>query len=340
MHTSADLERHRYSAESAAELYRRLTARAARVPGVQDVSFTSHVPLTGGVVRTNVTVEGQGPSSRMVCTYTAVSPGYFRTLEIAFASGRDFTSADAAGAPVAIVSEALARRFWPESHALGKRVMIDQRPTPLTVVGIVRDAADASLFREKGISLYVPASTSAALNLQLLVKTTGDIDALASALRLEAASYDRNIRFEVAPLADVLRLWILPSRVAAIAATVLGVIALAMASIGVDGVIAYAVSQRTRELGVRVALGARRADLRRLVLADGVRLVATGVALGLGGAAAMTRMVSSILPGARALDPLPFAAAVIVLAAVAMVACYLPARAASAVDPLSVLRTE
>jgi len=174
----------------------------------------------------------------------------------------------------------------------------------------------------------------------LLVRTSSDVQVVARALRSEAARYDRSLRFEALPLVDVLRLWILPSRVAAIGATILGAIALAMASIGIYGVIAYTVSQRTKEIGVRVALGADPGNVRRMVLADGARVVSAGIGLGLGGAVVMTRLIASVLPTASAFDVPAFTVAVTVIAAVGMVACYLPARTAAAVDPLVALRTE
>ena len=337
---SVDIERHAYTRPAAAELYRRLADRASSVPGVRDVAFTTHVPLTGGVKRTVAGIEGLDASST-ACTYSAVSPGYFRTLDIPIVAGRDFTAEEAsAGTPVAIISDALARRFWPGSNAIGKRVTTPRTAVPLTIVGVARDATNGSLWREKEIALYVPTSLATSVNLSLLVKTSGEVDAAARAIRSEAAAYDRSLRFKAEPLTDVLRLWILPSRVAAIAATILGMIGLAMASIGIYGVIAYTVSQRTREIGLRVALGADVRDVRRLVLADGARLMAAGVVVGLGGAAATTRLVAAALPGARALDVPAFAVAVAVIALVGMAACYLPARTAAAVDPLVALRTE
>ena len=337
---SVDIERHAYTRPAAAELYRRLADRASSVPGVRDVAFTTHVPLTGGVKRTVAGIEGLDASST-ACTYSAVSPGYFRTLDIPIVAGRDFTAEEAsARTPVAIISDALARRFWPGSNAIGKRVTTPRTAVPLTIVGVARDATNGSLWREKEIALYVPTSLATSVNLNLLVKTSGEVDAAARAIRSEAAAYDRSLRFKAEPLTDVLRLWILPSRVAAIAATILGVIGLAMASIGIYGVLAYTVSQRTREIGLRVALGADVRDVRRLVLADGARLMAAGVIVGLGGAAATIRLVAAALPGARALDVPAFAVAVAVIALVGMAACYLPARTAAAVDPLVALRPE
>ena len=339
VHASADLERHAYSVASAATFYRRLSERAATLSGVTDVALTTHVPLTGGVQRTIAAVEGLEASPRTACTYTAVSPGYFRTLGISIVAGRDFTPAEArAGAPSAVISEALARRFWPGASALGRRVTTPRAPVPLTIVGVVRDATDVAIWREKEIALYVPAGPSSAVNLHLLVRTTGDPRSVAASLREEAAAADPNVRFDAALLTDLLKLWILPSRIAAIAATVLGAIALAMASVGIYGVIAYAVSQRTREIGIRIALGARRSDVRRLVLGDGARLVTAGLIVGLAGAGVTTRIVAGLLPGARALDPVVFAGAAAVLAAVALAACYVPARAAASVDPLTALR--
>ena len=338
---SVDLERHQYTRPAAAELYRRLIDRASAIPAVRDLALTSHVPLTDGVRRTTVGVEGLDSDASTGCTYTAVSPGYFRTLAISIVAGRDFTVQEtAANAPVAIISDALARRFWPSTSAIGKRLTTPLSAVPLTIVGVARDANDVVIWRDKEIALYVPASTSTAVKLYLLVRTTGDIEAVGRALRSETAQYDKSLRFEALPLVNVLRLWILPSRVAAIAAMTLGAIALAMASIGIYGVIAYTVTQRTKEIGVRVALGADPGEVRRLVLADGARIVSAGIVVGLGGAVVMTRVIASVLPYARGLDMLALGVAIAVIAAVGMTACYLPARAAAAVDPLVALRRE
>ena len=340
VYTAADLRRHGYTALAASELRQRLVDRARVLPGVEAMAFTTHVPLTGGVKRASVRPEGHDPSSATFCTHTAISSDYFRTLEIPFVSGRDFTAAEAAsGAPVAIVSEALARRFWPGERAPGKLVAVAGATVPLTVVGVVRDATDVAIWREKQIALYVPAGGTR-LDLHLVVRTSGDGLALARALQAEARDYDERLVFEASTLDHVLRMWILPSRIAAIAAAVLGGIALILAAAGVYGVTAFGVAQRRRELAIRVAIGARARDVVGLVVVEGGRLAAIGIGVGLGGAFAAAGLLASVLPGAEALDPVPLGGAAVFLAIVVLGACYLAARRAAAVDPLTSLGAE
>ena len=341
VYTSAELVRHGYSQASAAEFYRRLTARVRVMPGVRDVAKTTHVPLTGGVRREPLLPEGHDAAAPISSTFTAVSPGYFRTLGIAFVAGRDFTEEEAtAGAPVAIISVALARRFWPAGEAIGRRVAVDGAHLSLTIVGVVRDAADASIWREKGISLYVAAAAGADRNLRLIVRTDGDPRALAQMIRAEAISIDPHLRVEAVPFEEVLGLWILPSRIAAIAGSLLGAIALAIAAVGLYGVMAYSIAQRGREIAIRIALGATRQDVRTLLLTDGGRMMASGLLAGALGAVVLMKAIRSVLPGAVDADPLALVAALTVLTLTAATACYLPVRAASELNPLKVLRSE
>jgi predicted permease len=341
VHTSADLIRHGYSEASAAELHRQLIARVRALPEVRDVALTTHVPLTGGVRRVALMPEGHDPANPVMCTLTSISHGYFRTLGIRFVAGRDFSEEETSGsAPVAIISTALARRFWPGGQALGRRVTVGDAEVPVTIVGVVRDAADASMWREKGISLYVPAGAGATRHLRLVVRTDGDAQALASLLRAEARRIDSRLRVDAEPLDEVLALWMLPSRVAAIAGSVLGAIALAIAAVGIYGVLAYGMAQRRREIAIRVALGATGGDVRTLLLSDGGRLIATGLIAGAVGAMVMMRAIAAVLPGAVPADPVGLAVALVVLTIAALCACYLPARSAAKWDPLPALRNE
>jgi macrolide transport system ATP-binding/permease protein len=343
--TDYDLQRHGYGPPAAAEFNRRLVEFAQRLPGVGAVSLTSHVPLTGGVTRTIVQVDGQEPRAGdepVWCTYTTVSPAYFEALSLPLIKGRNFTNEEtAANLPVVIVGDALARRFWPNRDPLGRRIRTPLSSTPLTVVGIVRDSSDASLWRDHEISLYFPMSpASNPLRGRLIARTASDPRAVMSALRHEARSLDPHLKFESKLLDEVLHLWILPSRVAAIGAAVLGVLALLIASVGIYGVIAYGVCHRTREIGVRMALGAGKHDVVRLVLREGMRLAGLGVAAGLAASFVTTRTLRGFLFGLSAVDPLTFAGVPIVLAAVALAACYIPARRAARVDPMTALRWE
>jgi predicted permease len=347
VYTHADLRRLGYSPAAAAEFYRRLTERATAMPGVTTVAWTTHVPLTGGVVRSAVRPEGQ--SADTVTKFTAVSRSYFDALDIPLLEGRTFTQDESAtGAPVAVISDALARRFWPNldrisgearSSALGKRITTPRVPFPLTVIGVATDAADAAIWREKELSIYVPVeSIPPGAAVQLLVRTRGDRDRLAADLRQMARAFEPNLQLEARPLEDVVRLWTIPARVAAIAAGILGGLALILSSIGIYGMIVNAVAQRTREIGIRVALGARSQDVIGLMLGAGAKLIAVGLAAGLLGALTTTRFLRVLLAGIDPLDPLAFAAATGFLAAVALAASYIPARRALRVEPVAAMR--
>ena len=348
IYTRADLRRYGYTPAAVADFYRRLGDRVRALPDVTAVAWTTHVPLTGGVRRAPVRPEGH--DSDTVTNYTEVTSGYFEALGVPMLEGRAFSAEESmGGAPVAIISDALARRFWPKADGssegrgsvLGRRITTPRAPYPLTIVGVAKDAANTSLWREKEVSIYVPADTTkGSVPLELLVRTRGDINVVAAQLREAARASDPNMFVEVRPLSDIHRFWEVPARAAAIAAAVLGALALIMSAIGIYGVITNSVSQRTREIGIRIALGAGSRDVVRLVMIGGAKLVTLGIAFGLAGALATTRFLKALLDIIDPLDPLAFAAATTFLAAVAFTACYLPVRRAARVDPMVALRTE
>jgi putative ABC transport system permease protein len=212
-------------------------------------------------------------------------------------------------------------------------------PVPLTVVGVVRDTTSTSLWRDKELSLYLPQGFADARDLHVLARASGDARATQNLLRQRAHEIDADVRFATTPLDSLLRLWILPSRVAAIAAAILGVLALALASLGLYAVMAYDVTHRTREIGVRLALGAGADDVVRLVLAGAIRLLGTGLVIGLAGAIVAGRLLRQFLFDVSTVDPLTFLLVPAFLAVVAIAACYLPARRASRIAPLDALRS-
>jgi hypothetical protein len=301
------------------------------------VALTSHVPLHGGVRRT--TTRPEGHAEQVTCTTTFVSPTYFETLNIPVTRGRTFSQAEAHdGSPMAVISEGLATRFWPDVDPIGQKIDAATISVPLTVVGVVRDASTASIWREKELSLYLPQGLGDERDLHVIADAGGDTRATANLLRARARSIDAGVRFTATPLDSLLRLWILPSRAAAIAAAILGMLALALASLGLYAVMAYDVTSRTREIGVRLALGADSGDVVRLVLINGIRLIAVGVAIGIGGAAAVSRLLRQFLFDVSTIDPLTFVLAPAFLILVAGIACYVPARRASRIAPLDALR--
>jgi len=257
-------------------------------------------------------------------------------------AGRNFNDDDLSGRTSAVmVSEQLARRFWPGEAPLGRTLLLTTSTLPLTVVGIVRDTTATAIWREKEMSIYVPASRAVdPRSLRLLLRTESDAAGVPAALRRIASELDPDLRFEAKALDTLLRFWILPSRIAAISAAVLGMIALALASIGIYGVLAYVVSQRTREIGIRMALGASGRDVLQLVVGEGSRLIVSGLVIGVASAVATAPLLGALLFDVSALDPVAFGLASLVLTAVALAACYIPARRAAALEPLTALRTE
>jgi predicted permease len=328
-----------YGAARARTFNEALAARAADLPGIERVAFTSHVPLHGGVRRVPVRlVEAPDtpPSSTIVST---VSPGYFAAVGISFVEGRNFARDETA--PVVIVSEGLPTRFWPGQPAAGKSLGAPGWPVPRTVVGVVHDASNAAIWREKEMALYVPRqATTDERDMRLILRTSGDLQAAGAALKSYAASLDPNLRFEAVPLESLLRIWMLPSRVAAGAAAALAFMALAMACIGVYGVVSFAVSHRLLELGVRMALGASAHDVVALVLRDGWRLIRLGLVLGGASSLLGAPLLGRLLFGVSAFDPVTLCGVPLLLAAIALGACYIPARRASRLEPLAVLRVE
>jgi putative ABC transport system permease protein len=333
--TEYDLRRGGYSPTAGAE-YNRSLLEIARG---DNAALTSHVPLHGGIVRAAIRPEGL--SEVVTCTRTSVSASYFRVLGISVTAGRSFSVAEAdQPSPVAVISEGLAARFWPRINPLGRRLSVEGLPVPFTVIGIVRDTSNSSLWREKEMAVYIPAGYADPRDLHVMARADGDLAVLANALGARARSLDARITFRATSLETLLQLWILPSRVASVAAGVLGVLALALASIGLYGVLGYTVAHRTREIGIRIALGATRADVMRLILGNGARLVAVGTATGMVGAFALGALLHRFLFDLGALDPVTFVLVPSFLGAVSLVACYLPARRAARIAPLAALRAE
>jgi predicted permease len=329
-----------YSAARAAAFNAALVDTARQIPGVTAAALTSHVPLHGGVRRASVHFGGGGGLDAVV-TLATVSPGYFDVLRVGFVAGRNFSQDDLRGSSSAVViGDGLARRFWPGESAVGKTLTAPKWPQPRTVVGVVRDASTAAIWRDKEMAVYVPAQPEDATDVQLIVRTNGDEAALARELATRAARMDPDLRFQASPVSELLRLWMLPSQVAAGGATTLAVLALLLASIGLYGVLTFSVGLRLRELGIRMALGADPRAVVRLILRDAWRLVWRGVSIGGLCAVLAAPLLGRLLFGIRPVDPLTLAAVAALLAVVALAAAYAPARRAARLDPLVVLRVE
>jgi predicted permease len=337
-----DLRAAGFSPARAAAFNDALIEAARSTRDVTDVAVASHVPLHGGVRWAPVRLVGtEGTPAEQHAIVSTVSPAYFTALRIPLVSGRGFDPAIPEAAPAAVISEGLARRFWPGQPAVGKAVILPESSVPRTVVGVVRDAADAAIWREKQLAIYLPADATAdARDLRLLVRTTGDTKAVSAVLARRASVLAGDLVVRLVPLDELLRLWNLPSRVAAAGAGVLSALALALACIGLYGVLTFAVTERTREIGIRMALGADGRSVVALILGDAWRLIGFGLVIGTACALAAAPLLGRLLFGVSAFDPVAVASVVLVLTAVSLASAYAPARRASRLEPLVVLRTE
>jgi predicted permease len=340
-----DLRIQGYDAPSGRELQKQMLERVRAMPGVQAAGFADVVPLDLHFFATPVFIEGV-PEERNSSTPRAlssrVSPGYFAAMGTRLLAGRDFTdSDDLTGEPVAVVNLAFARRFWGTEEAIGKRFSLGNPRAPkLKVVGVVQNGRYNSLNAESQPFAFRSAWQSYSGATGMVVRSSMDEPAVMAAVRREVQPLDSQMPLSVSPLRDRLGVALLPARVAA---TVLGAFAalgLALAAVGIYGVISYAVSRRTRELGIRMAMGARKADVLRLVIRQGMRPALIGALLGLPATYALTLLMQSFLFGLSPTDPLTYSATAAVLATVALLACFVPALRATRVDPVVALRHE
>ncbi|HEY3119455.1 MAG TPA: ABC transporter permease [Vicinamibacteria bacterium] len=320
--------------------YRRLVEAVQAAPAVEAVSLTRSVPLRGtGTLVTPVQVEGRA-GDPVAVGFNVVAPRYFETLRLPLVAGRDFRATDGPEAPgVAIVNQALARRFWPDQDAVGRR--LQRGKAALEVVGVARDSAYGRPGEAPEPHLYLPHAQSFSPRMTLLARARGDLAPLAARIRAEVAGLEKDLPvLESTPLTEAVAFALFPQRMLATIAAALGGLGLLLAGTGLYGVVAYSVSRRAREMGVRVALGARARDLSVMVVREGFTLALYGLLPGLLLAVAAGRVLRSMLHGLSPADPLALGAVAALLAAVAGVASYLPARRASAVDPMVALRYE
>ena len=336
----------RYDSTRAAAFYDALRERLDAQPGVESVALAAWLPLIGdeNVFIFGVPPTGADTATRRDLAVNLVSPDYLRTVGVPLAAGRDFTARDTRAAPtVAVVNETMARRYWPGGRAVGGRLVLGT--VDVTVVGVARDAGYVELGEERRPFVYLPIAQAPgdvmANQLAVLVRATGRPADAVPLLRDAARALDRDVPvLEAGTFDGMLAQLLLPQRLAATLLGLFGALTLLLAAVGVYGVIAYAVGQRTREIGIRVALGASRRRVLGDILGRGAWLVAAGVAIGLLLAVAAGRVVAAFLFGVGATDPWAFGGSALVLGAVALIATYLPARRASRVDPATALRAE
>jgi putative ABC transport system permease protein len=329
--------------------YEQLAERLRRLPGVEAVGLATGLPLGNNGNQTSFVVEGQPPPTPDKTPLTemvAASPDYFHAMGITLLKGRNFTEADTKDTPrVTLIDEAFARRYWPDEDPIGKHIRVggnDPR-NPLTeVVGVVRRVKMEGLKQDSDrVQSYYPFRQLPYNGMTVVVKTGGDPIALASAAREQVFAIDPDQ--PIANLNSMQKLRadsIAPERLNLMLFTCFAVVALVLASVGIYGVMSYSVTQRTHEIGIRMALGAQPRNVLGMVVRQGMLLTMTGLALGIGGALLATRLMASLLFGVSATDPLTFVAIPLLLAAVALGACFVPARRATKVDPMIALRYE
>ncbi|HTS87664.1 MAG TPA: ABC transporter permease [Gemmatimonadales bacterium] len=342
-----DLPQGGYPDRSKQELFfSELLERLRASPGVVDAGAVSFLPITGAGAATSFSVAGRpapAPGQAPVAEIRIVDPGYFSAMRIPLLRGRLATSADAdSAAPVVMVNAALARAMWPGADPVGQRLLVDwwDAETARQVIGVVGDVHQHGLDEEVRPAIYYPIGQSPfGGSMTVVVRTRGDAAAATTAIREAVRGLDRDI-----PLSDVATMYThlaastSDRRYPMLLLTVFAGLALVLAAIGLYGVLTFTVGQRTRELGVRIALGARPGDVVRLVLGSGIRLTLAGILLGTAVTSALGGVMTKLLYGIPATDPLTFVVVAMVLLAVALVASVIPARRAARVDPMIVLR--
>ena len=343
----------RYSEPSQrAAFYRQAVEQIGAIPGVQSAAAVTFIPLTFFRGSKGFTIEGRppiAPGQIPMAGYDVVSPGYFSSLRIPVREGRDFSWSDTTETqPVILINEAMARTYWPGEDPLGKRIRQgspnDQQFPWLTVVGIVGDIREFDPLTAPRPTMYFPITQFAepgGILRDWVVRTAGDPLKVASSVRAAVWSVDKDLPVtRVRTMDEVRSTSIASERLNLLLFVLFASVALVLATVGIFGVMAYSVAERTREIGIRVALGARGNDVLKLVLAQGFRVAGLGLLLGLVAAFALTRLMAGMIYGVSSTDAATFSTVALLLAAVALGACYIPARRALRVDPMVALRYE
>jgi putative ABC transport system permease protein len=344
-----DLRTDQYSKDSAIlNFWQQLLDRVRVIPGVESAAVGTVVPLTGNHSRSDVTIEGlpvPGPGEFPHPDYHIISSAFTSTMGIPLLRGRTFTDSDNEISPdVALVNSTMSRRFWTEGDPIGKR-FLQGHPGDggkwVTIVGIVADTKLYGLDNPARLEVYYPYRQHSDNDMNLVVRSAVDPASLTSAIRTAVASIDKDQPvFAVHTMQQLVDDSISTRRLTLVLLGIFSALALILAAIGIYGVMAYSVALRTQEIGIRMALGAQQKDVLRLILGQGARIAFFGVAIGLAAAAALARLLSSLLFSVSSSDPLTFAVGSILLVAVALLACYIPARRALRVDPIIALRYE
>jgi predicted permease len=342
---SFDLGLQGYDDARSRDFQRQLLDRARSLPSVRYAGLADFVPLGMSIFNSEVHIEGRQQARGADVPQSMVgsaSTGFLQALGVKLLQGRDFTEQDDETKPrVAIVNETFARRFWPNEAPIGKRLSFkgDQGPW-IEVVGVIQDGKYFNLNEEATPLVYTSLKQDKSGILTIIVRASGDLQGVITAIRREIFQLDATLPvFNVQTMAEHMNPPLFPMRVAATMLTGFGALALTLASIGILGVISHVVSQRTREIGIRMALGAAPSRIFRLVVGYGLLLTATGIVVGLALTLVVTQLLSSLLYDVSAIDPLTFSLVVLLLSSIALFACSVPAYKAMKVDPIYALRS-
>jgi predicted permease len=330
--------------------YQQLWERIRRLPGVEAAGGATVLPLSGGIGWGGITIEGYDPAATGQTAIQAdirvATTGYFEAMKIPLISGRFFTEQDTKESlKVALIDENMARKYWPGVDPVGRRFKMggaDDNDVPWsTVVGVVGNVKQYALDTESRVAFYMPQSQNPTSTMYVAARTSTDPLSLAAAITKEARALDPNVPiYDVKTMEQRLSESLARRRFAMFALGLFAVVAMLLATIGIYGVMSYSVAQRTREIGIRVALGAQTRDVLKMVVGQGMFLAIIGVCIGLAGALGVTRVMASLLFGVSAVDLTTFASITLLLLAVALLACLIPARKATRVDPMIALRYE
>jgi predicted permease len=328
------------------DFFSRVPEQLSTLPGVKAVSAVNRLPISGGDPHGDLTIEGRtfAAGEAPGASYRRILPNYFRAMGIPLLQGREFDERDTGGTPdVVIINQKMAKRFWPDGDAIGKRIKVGppENEPWVAIVGVVGNVNHTGLDAEPDFATYEPHAKRPWSSMTLLVRTAGDPLSLAGPVQRELKNAENEILIEdVVTMKRRLDLSVAPQRLNVVLLATFAFIALLIAAAGIYGVMAQSVAQRTQEIGVRMALGAQLRDVLGMVLRSGMSLALIGIAIGLAGAFLLTRLMRTLLFGVTPTDALTFASVAVILFVVALLACYLPARKATKVDPLVALRYE
>jgi predicted permease len=328
-----------------ANFYHRLIDRVRNLPGVESAGLVRPLPLTSHGYQVDFHVEGQpmpAPGHFPNSDYHTVSPGYFQAIGIPLLRGRLFTESDNNKAPpVAVVSENFARRYWPHQDAIGRRFQFGSNGPWLSVIGIVSDTKQYGLASQTKTEFYRSYLQGPLSTMMVVVRTATNPLALTGEVRRQVSDLDKNVPvFRVRSMDQLLDESVSPQHMTMLLLGIFSALAMLLAAVGIYGVVSYSVARRTHEIGIRMALGAQQGDVLRLVLGEGMKLALVGVGCGIVAALGLTRLMASLLYDVKPTDPVTFVLVSLLLAGVTLLACYIPARRATKVDPMVALRYE